>query len=430
MRIKKINNKKEQPIKNNNLGGYPDKLTFMPSKLTGTVNAPSSKSITHRAIICAALASGESLIENVSFSNDIFATIEAVKSLGAVVDVSKNSLRIKGIKNCIRTETPNIYCNESASTLRFMIPIAMNFTTQAVFSAEEGLVKRPLDVYFDIFKNQNIDYEYINDDLHVCGELSNGEFNIDGSISSQFVTGLLFATPLMSGTSVINIVGDLQSKSYVDLTLDTLHSFGIIVENQDYKKFIISGNQKYTATNYTIEGDYSQTSVFEIANFIGNNISILNTNPHSLQGDAVIVDNIKKFKQNTDIVIDGSNCPDIVPIMCLGACFRKYKTTFVNVERLKIKECDRLTTTHKILTALGATTEITSNSLVVHSNEITKFLGGITLDSHNDHRIAMLIAIASTVCFKPLTLRNPSAINKSYPNFYEVFRMLGGGIIE
>ncbi len=406
-------------------------ITLVPSKLTGTVNAPSSKSITHRAIICAALSKGESTINNVSFSNDIYATIEAVKSLGASVEIYERKLIITGIDNRKIDYFPEIYCNESASTLRFIIPIAMSFANKATFTAESGLVKRPLDVYFEIFKKQNISYKYVNDDLNVSGIIKSGNFYVDGSISSQFVSGLLFTAPLLQGNSTIHIVGELQSKSYVDLTIDVLKTFGIKIENHDYKMFKILGNQEYIATNYTVEGDFSQTSVFEIANFLGNHVDIQNTNPKSLQGDAVILENIKQFKLNEDITIDGSNCPDIVPIMALGACFRKYNTRFINVERLKIKECDRLQTTFEVLSKLGANIDISSDSMLVYGrDENYSFDGGITIDSYNDHRIAMLIAIASTKCNEPLTLTNPSCINKSYPNFFEVFNFLGGEINE
>ncbi len=403
-------------------------LTLVPSKLVGTVNAPSSKSITHRAILCGALASGKSTINNVTFSNDIFATIEVVKALGATIDIKDNKIVITGIKNFNSNKTPVLYSNESASTLRFIIPIAMLLFESAIFTAEKSLVKRPLNVYFDIFAKQNITYNYINDDLHVNGKLKSDNFYIDGSISSQFVSGLLFATPILQGDSTINIVGELQSKPYVDLTLDVLQSFGIVIENLNYKKFIIKGNQKYIGTDYTVEGDYSQTSVFEIANYLGHEINILNTNLNSHQGDSIILENLKKFELDEDIVINGSNCPDIVPIMALGACFRNFNTEFINISRLKIKECDRLQTTYEVLSALGAIVEITENSMHINGN--STFLGGITIDSYNDHRIAMLVAIASTKCEKPVVLTNPSCINKSYPDFFEVFKTLGGEIHE
>ncbi len=368
------------------------------------------------------------MISNVSFSNDIHATIEAVKNLGAIVEAKEDSIIITGVNVHESDNIPTIYSNESASTLRFIIPITMHFCNSAVFTAEKGLVQRPLNVYFDIFDNQNISYNYVGDDLHVDGNLHSGDFYVDGSISSQFVSGLLFTTPLLKGDSTIHIKGELQSKSYVDLTLEALSNFGIVVENINYEKFIVKGDQKYTATNYTVEGDYSQTSVFEIANYLGHDINVKNTNPNSLQGDFVIHENIEKFNLDSNIVIDGSNCPDIVPIMALGACFREYKTTFINIERLKIKECDRLNTTHEVLSKLGAQIEITNNSMLVHGN--SHFKGGITLDSYNDHRIAMLIAIASTMCENPIELTNPSCVKKSYPNFYEVFRSIGGVINE
>ncbi len=414
-------------MKENKLDKNLEKLVLKPCKLSGEVIAPSSKSLTHRAIICSALTSGDSLVSNVSFSKDINATINAVKALGAEVEVGKDFVKIRGIfANKKEISDVEIYSNESASTLRFLIPITLIFTKKPTFTAEKGLVQRPLDVYFEIFDKQDIKYEYQGDVLKVDGKLKNDNFLVDGGISSQFISGLLFTTPLLQGDSTITIVGELQSKSYVDLTLDVIRQFGIEVENQDYKVFKIKGSQQYKNIDYVVEGDYSQTSVFEIANFLGNDIKIENINPKSLQGDAAILDIVKELKKDKDIVIDGSNCPDIMPIVALGSCFRNHKTQLINVERLKIKECDRLEVTCEVLSKLGAKVEIVEdNKLVIYGG--ATFEGGITLDSHNDHRIAMLIAIASTKCKESITLVNPSCISKSYPNFFEVFEKLSRG---
>ncbi len=407
-----------------------EKIILKPSKLRGNVTAPSSKSLTHRAIISAALTDGESLVTKVSFSKDIKATIEAVKNLGAEVVVGEDFVKVTGIfVNNRKLDNVEIYSNESASTLRFLVPITLLFTEKATFTAEKGLVQRPMSVYFDIFKKQGIDYCYLEDKLEVKGKFTRDDFIVDGSISSQFISGLLFATPLLENDSTITIKGDLQSKSYVDLTLDVISKFGIEIINEDYKVFKIKGNQSYKPKDYVVEGDYSQSSVFEIANFLGSEITIENMNPKSLQGDAVILDIVKALKENNDIVIDGSNCPDIMPIVALGACFRSFKTELINVERLKIKECDRLEVTKDILNKLGAKTEVVNNNkLVIYGG--ASFKGGLTLDSHNDHRIAMLIAVASTMCEEDLTLLNPSCVSKSYPNFFEVFKSIGGEVIE
>lgn len=415
-------------------------IKLVPSKLKGVVNAPSSKSLTHRAIICSALSDGESEISNVTFSDDINATLKAVKVLGAEVRVQESSIIIKGISNKDNIKSDDIsdeieiYSNESASTLRFLIPIALCFNNNVRFTAEKGLLKRPLSVYFDIFNKQGVSYKYDEDDLVVCGKLASDNFIVDGSISSQFISGLLFATPMLSGNSTITINGELQSKSYVDLTLDVLKSYGIKIINNDYKTFDIEGNQKYKATNYIVEGDFSQTSIFEIANFLGNEITIQNVNGNSLQGDSVILDIVEQMKnndKNDDLVVDGSNCPDIIPIMALGACFRNATTKFVNIERLKIKECDRLVATYETLKKLGADIKIIEdNVLLVNGNWNTNFDGGITLSSYNDHRIAMLITIAATRCDNEIKLENPMCVTKSYPNFFDVIKSLGGEIIE
>lgn len=414
-------------------------IKLIPNKLEGKVNAPSSKSLTHRAIISASLTYSTSYIKNVTFSEDIFATIDVVRSLGAKVEIYENKLSIDGLFKNIdifkQTEINNVfdklelYANESGSTLRFLIPIALCFTKNLEFKGEKSLLKRPLNVYYNIFDEQEIKYFNDNNKISINGELQNGEFIVDGSVSSQFISGLLFATPLLKGNSIIKINGDLQSKSYISLTLAILEKFGIEIKNNEYKTFKIKGNQNYKATDYSIEGDFSQAAVFEVANFIGNKIKIENINYNSLQGDRIVIDIIDMFGYDEVVTVNGSDCPDIIPILALGACFRNNKTIFKNVERLKIKECDRLIATYEILTKLGAKVEIIEDcELVVYGN--ANFYGDVTLDSYNDHRMAMLVAIASTKCENPVILRNYKSVGKSFPNFFEIFKSLGGECIE
>ena len=406
-------------------------ITITPKRLSGIVNVPPSKSIAHRAIICAALSSGTSIISNVSFSDDIIATINAMKAAGAEIFIDENVVSITGI-NSFEKINSVIDCNESGSTLRFLIPVMASLFNEASFTGKGRLGKRPLDVYYDIFKSQNISYSVEDDPflLSIEGKLSGGIFEVPGDISSQFITGLLLALPLLDNNSEIIITSNLESKGYLDLTLDTMSAFGVKVQNQDYKRFLIKGNQKYSSNNYIVEGDYSQAAFFEVANLIGNDIDICGVNNQSLQGDKQILDivhSLKSIREGDLVVIDGSQCPDIIPIACVGACLRKGKTQFINVGRLRLKESDRLAVVAEELTKIGADITVAGDSL--HINGVESFCGA-TVDSHNDHRIAMMLAIAATRSNFDITINGYECVSKSYPDFFEVYKSLGGDLCE
>ncbi|MDE5856551.1 MAG: hypothetical protein K2H06_05850, partial [Anaeroplasmataceae bacterium] len=257
-------------------------LCIHPKKLKGTVDIPPSKSLSHRAIIAASLSEEESVISNVMFSKDILATIEGMKALGAKIEIEGNTLRIKGSK--VKRAVNVIDANESGSTLRFLIPIALVNSEPIEFIGHNHLVNRPLDSYFEIFDNLRIKYTHPKDaylPLRTSGGLTSGVYEVKGNISSQFITGLLFALPLIEGNSTIKIIGPLESKGYVDLTLDILSKFGISIINQNYETFEIKGNQSYRGYNYTVEGDYSQTAFFLIAGAMGADIKLKGMNQES-----------------------------------------------------------------------------------------------------------------------------------------------------
>lgn len=410
-----------------------NKITIVPKKLQGSVYVPSSKSIAHRVIISSALADGISKVENVYFSDDIYATINAVRAIGATVECFENYLVIKGIKfGTKKLSNISINCNESASTLRFMMPLAGVFADKVMLKTKNNLVNRPLDIYFNIFEEQKIKYYYDEHrNLNIEDSLRSGKFELAGNISSQFASGLLFTLPLLDGDSEIIITSKLQSKPYIDLTLDVLKDYGIIIENHEYEKFIIKGNQRYKPKDYVLEGDFSQSSFFEIANYLGSKVIINNINPNSKQGDKCIYPIIEKIKSKENIVISGENCPDIIPIVALACCFRSNNTVIKNLERLRIKESDRLSATYETLKELGANIEIVNNNeLHIFCKYNLDFYGDITLDSYGDHRIAMMIAIAGTKCRHPINLKNYSCVSKSYPTFFKDFKNLGGVIIE
>ncbi len=388
-------------------------IEIIPSKLKGSIDVIPSKSCLHRAIIAASLSDGISTIDNILYSEDIKATINACIKLGANINSFDDKLVIKGTSEINYNQV--IDCNESGSTLRFMIPIFLAKNNKVKFTGKDSLLSRPLNVYYDIFEKQNIKYN----NLEIEGSLKPDTFYIDGSISSQFITGLLFSLPLLNNDSKIIITNTLESKGYVDITIDILRKFNITIENNEYKEFLIKGNQKFKSCNYTAEADYSQASFFLVANELGNNIKVNNLNINSLQPDKKIINDIIKIKNNE--IIDLSENPDCGPILSILATF--YNTSFINAKRLRIKECDRISCMVKNLNLLNANVSEKIDEMIF--NKVSELNGNI-VDSYNDHRVVMALAIASTICTSNITIINKDAVNKSYPNFWNDFKKLGG----
>ncbi|MER2174854.1 MAG: 3-phosphoshikimate 1-carboxyvinyltransferase [Carnobacterium sp.] len=410
-------------------------LTLTPKILNGTVIVPPSKSMAHRAVICASLAAGRSTIKNIQLSDDIIATIEGMRSFGAVISYDDQTLTIDGIRNGSVKESRTINCNESGSTLRFLIPLATVFTGETYFIGQGHLGKRPLEPYQELFDAQSLHYDQAateNLQLSVAGPLTPGIYEMRGDISSQFITGMLLTLPLLAGDSVLKITTHLESKGYIDLTLSVLQAFGIVIEqDEDGQVFRIKGQQAYTARNYTVEGDYSQAAFWLSANALGNELLVNGLDSVSLQGDQAIVsilDTLSGGSTKSERVIDGAQVPDIIPVVALVAALSKGKTKLINLERLRIKESDRLVATQKELAALGARIEIIDDSLLIEG--ISELSGGQEVWSHKDHRMAMMLAIASTVCKEPIHIKDTDCVKKSYPNFWETFQQLGGKIHE
>ena len=418
-----------------------DKLVITPGKLKGEVKIPPSKSMAHRAVICAALSKGKSKITNIQFSDDIIATIEAMRALGAEIKMFDDYLEIDG-GNIFSKNDAVINCNESGSTLRFMVPLALVKEAKANFTGKGNLGKRPLTTYYEIFDRQGIEYSYKEGvlDLNVKGRIKGEEFPIRGDISSQFISGLLFALPLLQEDSKIVITTELESKGYIDLTLSMLELFGIEVTNNDYKEFIIKGNQTYKATDYRVEGDFSQSAFFVVADALGSDILIRDLNQNSLQGDKEVLDIVTrmgcriveeeggikiKADKLVSTVIDASQCPDIIPVLTVLAAVTEGTTKIINAERLRIKECDRITAITTELNKLGAKVTELKDSMVVEG--VSSLTGGL-VHSWDDHRIAMSLAMAATYCTGEVILENPGCVKKSYPDFWEDYKALGGKI--
>ena len=417
-----------------------NKKIIKADKLIGEVTPPPSKSILHRYIIASSLAKGISKIENISYSDDIIATIEAMEKLGAKIEKKDNYLLIDGSKTFDKKYLSNnaeIDCNESGSTLRFLFPLSIVKKNKISFKGKGKLFKRPLNPYFENFDKYKIKYSYINEnEILLDGELKSGEYEIDGNISSQFITGLLFSLPLSNENSKIIIRGKLESSSYIDITVDCLNKFGIKIINNSYQEFIIEGNQTYKSGDYEVEADYSQVAFFLVANSIGSNIKINGLNTNSLQGDKKIIDfisQIDNWNKNEKLILDGSETPDIIPILSLKACISKKEIEIVNIARLRIKESDRLRAIVKELSKLGFDLLEKEDSILINSRkDFNKIINNspVYLSSHSDHRITMTIAIASTYYDGEIILDNLDCIKKSYPNFWEVFLLLGGKIYE
>ena len=417
-----------------------NKKIIKADKLIGEITPPPSKSILHRYIIASSLANGVSKIENISYSDDIIATIEAMEKLGAKIEKKDNYLLIDGSKTFDKKYLNNnaeINCNESGSTLRFLFPLSLVKKNKILFKGKGKLFKRPLSPYFENFDKYQIKYSYINEnEILLDGELKSVEYEIDGDISSQFITGLLFSLPLLNGNSKISIKGKLESSSYIDITLDCLNKFGIKIINNSYQEFIIEGNQNYKSGDYEVEADYSQVAFFLVANSIGSNIKINGLNTNSLQGDKKIIDfisQIDNWNKEEKLILDGSETPDIIPILSLKACTSKKEIEIVNIARLRIKESDRLKATVKELSKLGFDLLEKEDSILINSRKDFYKINNnslVYLSSHSDHRIAMTIAIALTCYNGEIILDNLDCVKKSYPNFWEVFLSLGGKIYE
>jgi 3-phosphoshikimate 1-carboxyvinyltransferase len=418
-----------------------ESIIIIPSKLKGIIKTPPSKSLSHRAIICASLCKdgNESIIDNVILSEDIKATIEGMRELGAKIKIVEGDNKTYCIyveREKIISKKANINCRESGSTLRFLIPLGLTLSEECTFTGSGKLVERPLDIYYKIFDEQKIEY-HTNEGilpLSVSGSLKGGEYEVSGNISSQFISGLLFALPLLNEDSTIKIADNMESIGYVDLTLDILSKFNINIENNNYKEFKIKGNSEYKSTNYTVEGDLSQAAFFLVAQEIGNNVNCTGINKSTMQGDKEILNIIERYRNiekdsDDEILIDASQIPDLVPILTVLASLKDGKTTrIVKAERLRIKESDRLKAISIEMNKLGANITELEDGLLIKG--LSSLKGNARVSSWNDHRIAMSLAIAATRCEGEVILENYTAVNKSYPQFWNDYRALGGAVNE
>jgi 3-phosphoshikimate 1-carboxyvinyltransferase len=417
----------------------PDRtVTVFPSVLEGSIDVPTSKSLTHRALIAAALAKGTSTISNVVFSDDIIATIDALRQIGAKIETNEDQVIIKGVRH-IKAPQKAVDCKESGSTLRFLIPILALSNKPVTFTGAPSLLQRPLSVYESLAYQDGIRFDRTQDGIVLDASFKGGNYHIDGGISSQFFTGLMFALPLLDTDTYLTIDGTLESKSYIDLTIDLLSRYGIEIDVLE-NGYFIEGNQRYKPHDYTVEGDYSQAAFFLVGGILNGAITLHNLPHESLQGDREIIEFIKQMKgqiiytedgftanrsSTRSATIDLSNCPDLGPIVALLGSLSKGTTRLIGASRLRLKESDRIASTVTTLSQLGANIKADGDVIVIQGKQ--RLQGG-TVDSFNDHRIAMMAAIAALACKSPVTITRAGAVSKSYPHFFDDFVKLGGSI--
>ena len=382
-------------------------LTITPARLAGTIAPPPSKSQAHRYLIAAALAGGGAAVHNLADSQDIQATRRCMSELKTFCN-----------------HLPQLDCGESGSTLRFLIPLALALRDGGVFTGQGRLMDRPQTPYFQLFVEKGIRYRQENGILTVEGRLTPGVYRLPGNISSQFVTGLLYALPLLDGDSEIILTTALESRGYVDMTLEALGAFGVKVLWSGENTLSIPGGQKYVPAEVRVEADWSQAAFWLAANCLGSEIILKDLNSSSTQGDRAVSRCAQMLSKPGNLEISLSDCPDLGPPLAAMAAVRQGGTRLVNAARLRIKESDRLAAITAVLNAMGAEVEEFPDSLSIRGKD--GLAGGCTVDCRNDHRIAMMAAAAATRCREPVTLLGAECVAKSYPDFWKHYRLLGG----
>ncbi len=428
-------------------------ITVLPGTVSGTVRIPASKSLSHRAIICAALAEGDSSLHNVSWSQDIEATVFAMERMGAIIWRDRDVLSIRGIGGRpLQGRVERIFCGESASTARFLIPVAGVLGLRAIFTGMGRLPKRPLDVYLTLMEEHGIAYEKESDEalpLTIKGQWESGIFRIPGNVSSQFVSGLLMALPMAQGDSVVEVTTPLESASYVDITVEILRRFGIRIERDGERIFRIPGGQQYKGGRYSVESDYSQAAVLLAAGAIAGEpegLILEGLNPHSVQGDRTILDILREMRVETrwlengglqvfpaadlrNITMDASQTPDLVPPVAAMAAFGTGTMRILNASRLRLKESDRLHAIAVELRKMGVRIIEMPGGLQIVGEPDGLYEGGAA-DTWGDHRVAMCLSVLALRTFQGIELSGADCIDKSWPNFWNDFSAIGGGVIE
>ncbi len=392
------------------------KAIFKPCKLKGNINAPPSKSMAHRYLIGAALSKEKCVISGIDYGEDILATIDCLKALGAEIHTENDTVFINP-ENFMRTTESVLYCRESGSTLRFFIPLALCTEKEITLQGSTRLFQRPLDVYEKLCLDNGFKFRKSQDSVTVCGNLKSGQYKINGDISSQFITGLVFALVYLGEDSSIQIIPPFESRSYINLTISALKLFGADVEFSDEYTVVIKKTEMHSFSG-SVEGDYSNAAFLDAFNYIGSDIKVDNLKTDSLQGDKIYKEYFNEISKGTP-TLDLSDCPDLGPVLIALASL-KNGAILTGTDRLKIKESDRGQVMHEELSKLGGGLVFGENSITVPKLEFKN--DEVVLDGHNDHRIVMALSLILSKYGG--TIDGAEAVRKSYPSFFDDIKNL------
>ena len=393
-------------------------VIIQPGTARGMVAAPPSKSMAHRLLICAALSEGESTVYGVDRSEDILATSDCLSALGASLNWEGTTVHIKGC-DPRRSGPAVLNCRESGSTLRFMIPLCMLSGNPMILKGSPTLLSRPLSVYEDLCRDRGLTFTRTEEGLLVQGRLTSGEYTVPGSISSQFITGLLFALPLLDGNSRIRLLPPVESGSYLSLTLQALQDAGVRVSNPDEYTLNIEGSAAFSARSTEVEGDYSNAAFFEALNCIGGEVTVTGLRTDSLQGDRIYREYFPLLREGP-AELDLTDCPDLAPVLFAAAALC-HGAVFTGTRRLRFKESDRGAVMALEMAKFGITLETEENRIIVPAGNI--HMPAEPLDSHNDHRIAMALSLLCTRTGGEIHCAE--AVRKSFPDYWQKLQSLG-----
>lgn len=388
------------------------------SKAVGCVAAPSSKSMAHRLLLCAALAKGESVIRNVTYSEDILATLDCLSKMGAGIKTDGDTVYIKGIENIYDIPESEFFCRESGSTLRFILPLLLLNGNRQRFTGAGLLMKRPMSVYEEICRQKGLSYRQTPDAIEIKGKITGGDFTVKGNISSQFISGLLFTLPFLETESRIRLIPPVESRSYINMTVDAMNAFGVSVRWEDENTLTVSSGQAYKPCSLSVEGDYSGAAFLDAFNVLGGSVTVSGLKENSLQGDSVYKKHYPLLESGTP-EIDVSDCPDLAPILMTIAS-AKNGAVFTGTKRLRLKESDRGSVMKEELSKFGADIEIFENKITVEPSELHK--PSEKLSGHNDHRVVMSLAVLASRYGGEID--GAEAVSKSFPGFFETIKRL------
>lgn len=395
------------------------RVKIKPSRATGSIKAPPSKSMAHRLLISAAMCDGVSRVHGISSCEDVLATLDCLAALGIKTEQNGDTVTVYGKNPREVTPTDALRCRESGSTLRFMIPIAMLSGKTTVFYGSESLMRRPMSVYEQLFSELSLTYISDGKSIVVRGPLAGGEYNVVGNVSSQFISGLLFALPMLERDSRIKILPPIESRSYIDLTIEALAHFGVTVRWTDDNTLYVRGGQKYIPSDVTVEGDYSGAAFIDAFSVFGYNVGVDGLNPDSTQGDKVYKSHFDMIKKGVPTIHVG-NCPDLGPIL-FATVAAKHGGVFTGTKRLKIKESDRAAAMAEELSKFGVSVTVYDDKVVVYP--IGFHAPSVPLSGHNDHRIVMALSVLLTLTGGEI--EGAEAVSKSYPAFFDDLIKLG-----